>query len=556
MENKSPDITVQYVDEIRCRIVARKEILYNLKEIYSFYADGYKFHPLYKQGKWSGKISLIDGKGLFYNGLLKDLLRNCKEKGMTIKVQDISRYMPTKISDDVINHLATYIKFDPYDYQLRSVKESLEKRKLLVLSPTSSGKSAILYMLYRYCVDNNMPMLITVPSTSLVEQLYSDFESYVSDGHIVEDHVAKLYGGQDKETDKLVIISTWQTAITMDSSWFDRFQFYACDECHQASAKSISSIIDNLKNCRHRIGLTGTLNGAEMHEIEMQARFGDIFKMVTTRELIDRGIVTDIGINCMKLTREPSVVDHFHKYCKNEYQKEIDFIINSEERNKFLTDLALDLKTNTLMLFNRIDAHGMKLLDILEKQSIKNKKKVFYISGSVKTKDREVIRKMMDSELPLFYEVYFDNGAIVTIDSEFYDEKEITKYMHKELNVGDFKDHIYINGNIEGAKVIKYSILEGAYILIATYGTLAVGISIKRLHNLIFCHPYKGKILTLQSIGRILRKSEVKNKVYLFDIIDDFRKGKKVNHAYKHAIKRLEIYEEEEFEYDIIEKRI
>jgi superfamily II DNA or RNA helicase len=81
---------------------------------------------------------------------------------------------------------------------------------------------------------------------------------------------------------------------------------------------------------------------------------------------------------------------------------------------------------------------------------------------------------------------------------------------------------------------------------------LSTGINIKNLHNLIFAHPFKGKILNLQSIGRILRKSDVKNKVYLYDISDDFRKGKIENHVYKHMIKRVEIYEEEEFDYEII----
>ena len=137
MENKYVDITVQYVDEIRCKILTRKEILYGLKTEFSFFANGYKFHPLYKRGSWDGRISMIDGKGLFYNGLLKALLTHCKERGLSIKVEDIKRYMPDNIEDTVIDNLTSYIKFPPYDYQQRSVKEALSKRKLLILSPTS-----------------------------------------------------------------------------------------------------------------------------------------------------------------------------------------------------------------------------------------------------------------------------------------------------------------------------------------------------------------------------------------------------------------------------------
>lgn len=135
--NKTPDVTVQYVNEVKCKIVASREIMYALKDKFSFFANGYKFTPKFKMGVWDGKISMIDGKGLFYNGLLKALLQYCKEKGLTIKVEEISRYMPDKIEDSLIEILSKYVRFAPYDYQLKSVKEALSKRKLLVLSPTS-----------------------------------------------------------------------------------------------------------------------------------------------------------------------------------------------------------------------------------------------------------------------------------------------------------------------------------------------------------------------------------------------------------------------------------
>ena len=135
--SKTPDITIQYVNEVKCKIVANREILYALKDKFSFFANGYKFTPKYKSGVWDGKISMIDGKGLFYSGLLKSLLQYCKEKGLSIKVEDIKRYMPDNIEDSLIEKLSTYVRFSPYDYQLKSVKEALSKRKLLVLSPTS-----------------------------------------------------------------------------------------------------------------------------------------------------------------------------------------------------------------------------------------------------------------------------------------------------------------------------------------------------------------------------------------------------------------------------------
>lgn len=557
MENKYVDITVQYVDEIRCKILTRKEILYGLKTEFSFFANGYKYHPLYKQGRWDGRISMIDGKGLFYNGLLKSLIKHCKERGLSIKVEDIKRYMPDNIEDTVIDNLTSYIKFPPYDYQQRSVKEALSKRKLLILSPTSSGKSLIAYMLYRYCVDNNLPLLINVPSTSLCEQLLSDFKDYVSDDHDVDKYVATLYGGQDKETTKPVIISTWQTCSNMPGEWFKKFKFYIVDEAHGSSAKELSAIIDHLNNCPYRIGMTGTLNGSNIHEIEMHARFGEIFKMVTTRELIDRGIVTDIDIKCVRLLHDKQEIDRFHGFCKNDYQREIDYLLNSAERNDYIINLALGLDTTTLMLFNRIEGHGMKLLDMIQEKSVEYKKKVFYIAGSVKTKQREQIRKQLDGELPDFHIVKFADGRTATFDGEFVTYEQLLAYRGKTLDIESFDpSHIFVQPGSESFVVSDIETVKGCYILLASYGTLAVGVNIRNLHNLIFCHPFKGRILNLQSIGRILRKSNSKNIVYLYDLCDDYRKGKKVNHTYKHATARLEIYEGEEFNYELIEERI
>lgn len=550
---KNYDVTIDYVDEIRCKIITRKEIFHSLRDTYSFYANGYKFHPLYKQGVWNGKINMIDGKGLFYNGLLKDLARHCKQKGISIKVNNLEKYKADTIDDSVIDNLTSYIKFKPYDYQLAAVKRALSVKKILTLSPTSSGKSAISYLLYRYCVDNNIPLLITVPSTTLVEQLYSDFESYVLDDHKVSDYVTTLYSGKEKYTDHLVVISTWQSCINMEKEWFSRFGFYICDEAHQSNGKSLSAIIDNMPNCKYRVGMTGTLNGTDIHEIELQARFGDIYKTITTRELIDRGLVTDILINVVNLKYPKETVDRFSKYTGGgDYQKEIDFLINCESRNKYITNLALNLKTNSLVLFNRIDAHGMKLYDILKTNSVKNMKKIFYIAGSVKAKDRESIRHAMDSDLPIYYKLNMENGSSIILDGEFFTEENIIKYKHELINQEDFcQENSYFPPGFESSKLIGYEKIEGAYILLATYGTLSTGVNIKNLHNLIFAHPFKGKILNLQSIGRILRKSSVKNKVYLYDLVDDFRKGRKSNHTYKHGALRLEIYEDQEFDYEI-----
>lgn len=547
------DIVVDYVDEIKCKITAKKEILYSLRNAFSFYADGYKFSPKYRSGVWDGKINLIDIKGFFPSGILKRVLRHCKADGLKIKVNDIHHYKAVEVSDELVKTLSSYSNYEPYDYQENALKQILSKKKLLLKSPTSSGKSLMIYLTYRWCVENNIPLLITVPSTSLAEQLISDFREYVSDDHDVDKYTDTLYSGKDKGTGKLVIISTWQTCSKMPEVWIKKFRFYICDEAHGASSAELTKIINCMTECEYRVGFTGTLNGAEMHEIEMNARFGDIYTTITTRELIDRGIVTDILINSIQLKYDEETTNHFWKYSAGDYQKEIDFIIDNEARNNYIINKALNLDGNTLMLFNFIERHGDALLESLMADRLKYKKRIMYVSGKIKTKEREVIRKQMDSDLPVFHEITFDNGKII-VDSNDIDFSSINTYIGKELNVECLDCDYYVEGDISG--VVKDIInVDGSYILLATYGTLSTGINIRNLHHLIFCHSYKGKIRILQSIGRILRKSKVKNKVYLHDLIDDFRKGKKVNHCYRHGEIRLELYDEEQFDYEItIEK--
>lgn len=549
------DVVVDYVDEIKCKITTKKEVLQSLRNAFSFYADGYKFHPKYKSGQWDGKINLIDYKGFFASGLLKRVLRQCKESDLTIKVNDIGRYKDVVLDEDLLDKLKSYCRFEPYDYQLTAVEKSLKKRKMLLLSPTSSGKSLMIYMLYRHCVDSNLQLLITVPSTSLAEQLISDFRDYVSDDHDVDTFVDTLYSGKDKGTKKPVVISTWQTCSNMPESWIKKFNFYICDEAHTAKSVELTKIINHMTKCEYRIGFTGTLNGAEMHEIEMNARFGDIYQTIKTRELIDRGIVTNIQINAIQLNYSPETIDHFHKYSGGDYQKEIDFIVDLECRNDYIVNKALNIQGNTLMLFNFIERHGEALLEKLESASLQHKKVVLYVSGKIKTKDREVIRKQMDSDLPKFCDIKLSSGGKITITEESANKIDINTYIGKELDSNFFESDHYIDGDINGV-VTDIDYVDGSYILLATYGTLSTGINIRNLHHLIFCHAYKGKIRILQSIGRILRKSKVKNIVYLHDLIDDFRKGRKINHTYKHGEIRLEIYDEEEFDYGITKEYI
>jgi superfamily II DNA or RNA helicase len=91
---------------------------------------------------------------------------------------------------------------------------------------------------------------------------------------------------------------------------------------------------------------------------------------------------------------------------------------------------------------------------------------------------------------------------------------------------------------------------EGA-IIVASYGTFSTGINIRNLHNIVFASPSKSRIRNLQSIGRGLRLKDNDSDATLYDIADDLTHNEKENYTLSHFRERINIYNEEDFEYEI-----
>jgi superfamily II DNA or RNA helicase len=289
--------------------------------------------------------------------------------------------------------------------------------------------------------------------------------------------------GIEKSDDSDVIISTWQSIYEEPEEYFKQFELIIGDEAHLFKAKSLTTIMDKMKNTKLRIGMSGTLDGTEVNKLVLEGLFGPIHQVVTTRQLIDRGDVSDIKIRVL-------VLNHLqeNKNSTRSYEEEISYLIASNARNNFITNLALSLKGNSLILFSRVDDHGKILRDLLkQKDPIRNIK---YVSGEVTADERNLIRAYMEA-----------NDQVITV---------------------------------------------------ASYQTFSTGINIKRLNNIIFASPTKSKIRTFQSIGRGLRLDAKNNKTHvdLYDIGDDLVVGYKQNYTYKHMIERMKMYESEAFVYE------
>ena len=473
------------------KIACEKSIAKELSDFFTFYVPGHKFMPAYRNRMWDGQIKLYNMyKQQLYSGLLDYTIKFAEERNYSVEnnTKSCGEAITLEQVADFVNTLNITVSgkpIIPHKHQLESIHHSITNGRCLLLSPTGSGKSLIIYGLVRWYM-NRLPkdkkILILVPTISLVSQMYSDFVDYAKhDNFDVHRNCHKIYGGQDKETPKQVIISTWQSIYQLPLSYFKQFGAVFGDECHLYKSKSLTDIMVKLKTCPYRIGTTGTLDGTLTHKLVIEGLFGLAHKVTTTKELMDKDILSNLSIDCI-LLKYPDVIRQQLK--KITYQEEIDWIVQNKQRNQFITNLALSLKGNTLILFQFVEKHGKVLKEMLDKAQLDNRK-IFLVYGGTEVEEREQVRAIIENE---------ENAIIV-----------------------------------------------------ASYGVFSTGVSIRRLHNIIFSSPSKSRIRVLQSIGRQLRKSEFKENAKLYDLADDLSWKSYKNHTLRHYEDRLKIYDSELF---------
>lgn len=421
--------------------------------------------------------------GVFPIGLVSDLIRYLKKDNVEFSID--KSIIPTNFDKELEAFNEAVIPelvLEPHDYQLDSFTKAIKLGRSLTLSSTGSGKSLIIYLIIRFLLKHTEgKVLVCVPSINLVKQMHTDFCEYETDETVCSE-CYELSSGASKQTDNRVIISTWSMLLRCDPEFFNQFDGFILDECHQADSKAISKIITNLSHVKFRFGFTGTLDGSKSHEMQCRAWFGPLIRANTTKELMDRDILSKLKIECMDIRYSDQECNLVSKMC---YQDEIKYIVAHEKRNEMLLDLALRQEQNTLLLFNLVEKHGLKLFEEAKKKASLYGKQVRLIVGSVDGDEREEIRTLMEK-----------------------------------------------NNNV---------------VLLASYGTLSVGVNIKNLHSLILAHPFKARIRILQSIGRTLRKLGSEKTAVVYDLMDNFSYKKKQNHTFKHGVQRMKIYESEGF---------
>jgi superfamily II DNA or RNA helicase len=479
------DLLIQKLNEVYLKITCEPHIEYELRDYFKFEVPNAKFMPQYRGRNWNGEIHLFDLRNKqLYVGLLDKLISFCSNYNYNYKFEDNKFYgMPFEVNEGISyegvkDYMKSICSHVPRDYQIEGVFDALKHNRKLLISPTASGKSLMIYSLVRYYAEKGKKILIIVPTTSLVEQMYKDFQDYGFDS---ESYCHKIYSGREKISKVPVTITTWQSIYKLDRNFFEDYEVVIGDEAHLFKSKSLIQIMTKLHHAKYRFGFTGTLDGTQTHKWVLEGLFGPSYKIIRTSELMEKGHVSKLDIRCIVLKHKPKIFAT--------YEDEIQFIILHDKRNNFIKNLSLDLKGNTLILFSRVESHGKPLYELIYNAK-KTNRKVFFIHGGVDTEEREMVREITERE----------------------------------------KDAI----------------------IVASYGVFSTGINIRNLHNIIFASPSKSRIRNLQSIGRVLRKGKNKTKAILYDISDDCTYNSKKNYTLNHLIERIKIYNEEQFNYEII----
>ena len=396
-------IVVENFDNVNIRVFSDLNIEHELSNFFTFDVPGAKFTPMYKARMWDGKIRLYNlQRKTLYAGLKNYVKEFANRNGYQYVEVNADHCRPVPTNDytyEQVNEFAHALNLtargkpiEIRDYQVDAIKNCLNNNRQLLLSPTASGKSLIIYTLMRHYVAEGKKCILIVPTTSLVEQMYADFEDYSGEnGWRVDRHCQKLYSGFTKDVNSEVLITTWQSIYKQPKSWFDQFAVVFGDEAHQFKAKSLGTVMEKMTEIPYRIGTTGTLDNKQVHRLVLEGLFGPVYTVTTTKKLMDSQRVTKLNIKCVLLKYD----EETRKKRKNNlYQEEMDYLVTHPKRNRFIKNLARSLTGNTLVLFQYVEKHGKVLHEMFG--DIKGKT-VVIVHGDVDVKEREEIRHMAET---------------------------------------------------------------------------------------------------------------------------------------------------------------
>jgi superfamily II DNA or RNA helicase len=498
-------------------IDSEKNEFNQLKLHLSRYVKGYRFQQRFKLGVWDGKINYFNNGSIDF-GLWKEVKNCCDEYGYKFEIEnqdkfprdnDIKKEDIQKFCDEFYEGYKTSEgkEFKPHDHQIEAIFRLLKYKYGLVEVATAGGKSLIFATMVFYIlrkINPNAKILLVVPNISLVVQFFDDFLDYnlgynkeqktpldIKLMEIMSDKPRKLRDGEIPN----IYISTYQSLLNMEPSFMKQFDVVCTDESHKCKSLSLKTILSRTFGyAKYRIGMSGTYpEDGTAEYFTIQSLMGPKLFTVRARELIDKGLIANVKIKALILQHnDPEFSENVFMIKKRgggkkAYELEKQYVQNSEKRKYFLMKLVNKFTQNSIVLFHNID-YGTGLYEFF-RNNIQGKD-FYYIDGETPSEQRNYIKKQMEDT----------------------------------------------TGNVK--------------ILVSSFGTTSVGLSIKAVVNLVFADSFKSDQVVRQSLGRILRLHAEKEKAILFDITDQFHKSYK-NILYNHYISRRDqIYKKQGLDFD------
>ena len=498
--------TLSHNDRILTLVESEKVERGQLSKSLTKKLEYYNFLPMQVKKRWNGVISYFHQDKYVPSGLWMELRDIAKKYNFPIEIEGLRNLffdIDGQEFKDYVDKKFEGSKMPPRGYQIDAAYKILKHNLCISELATSAGKSLIVFIVFSYLLDNkiNKRCLMIVPTINLVIQAFEDFHEY-NNGLKEENktvlNIKQIHGGESKDftMDQNIFVGTFQSLILFPDTFLHAFDVVCVDETHKAKAKTIQDIIGKCTNAVRKFGLTGTVpKKGTLDWLTLQAYLGPLVTEIKAKELQDAGFISKLFINVIEIHHEDKIKEGFD-------------VVSSTIEDKAR---LLKMEQDTVI------------------QSTKRKEII-----------KRVVNKCDGNQLVLFHRTSYG------------------KELHKYLKENTDKDVYYIDGGVnkDVRNEIKHLMENGTdKVLVASYGTLSTGVSIKNIHYIHLTESFKSDVIIRQSLGRGLRLHKDKALLYVFDYTDVLRTTKK-NLLYFHSKARQKIYDEQQFPYKIKEVRL
>jgi superfamily II DNA or RNA helicase len=466
----------------------------------------YFFHPLVKKKHWDGAICFLDKRGPLWKvpvGLWSEVFDICEKYKIDVEILGLEYIIENELTledfSEWCNEFFKDKKFSPRDYQIEAAWKIVKFRYSCLEIATSSGKTLIAFIVLSYLkkVKGIDKFLMIVPNTTLIIQGAEDFEEYGLK-EVENCDIQLIHGGNKNKISSGLMIGTYQSLVKQDDSFFDGVEAIFVDESHQSHSKSIKEVISKCKDSKYRFGLSGTLtNRSTAEHLTIQQYLGPLTMEISPKFLFDNKYATPVAIKVVKMNwLQEDLKEKLYQLRTNKqdlegneiFNVERKLVISSDKRLNYIVNFISKTSKNSLVLFQSVgEGYGRRIYDML--REIQAEKEIYYVDGDTDPNQRDFFKTKLE----------------------------------------------------EGTNKI----------LVASFGTLSTGVSVKNIHNLFLTESYKSEVLIKQSLGRGMRLYEGKEKVNVIDFVDDFSWKGSPNYLLKHSAERIEIYKREKFDYKL-----